>query len=228
VHCKQSDEGKQENRRRVCVTTLAHRNLSLGPGYRSFLSKTAFAKKRLLPLVETVKNKLYARRNAQLIEDPKKVIAHDCGSTALGFAVAFLALDFWRFQPAAVTVPGLLFPYLLCALPLLDGALAVIRRLRCLTSPLVGDRRHFYDLLLARGYSPVEVALFCYLIAIALAGISWKERGMPPGKAVVVSAVSVAALAVVEIRLGSLQFGQNLRRPVVSLRAVSNKRAPTP
>jgi UDP-GlcNAc:undecaprenyl-phosphate GlcNAc-1-phosphate transferase len=155
---------------------------------------------------------------------PTKLFLGDSGSTALGFVIAFFALDFWRSQPAAVAVPTLLFPFLLCALPLLDAVLAIIRRLRGLSSPLVGDRRHFYDLLLARGYSPVQVAAFCYAIAIALAGISWKERGMSPVEAVVVSALSFAALAVFEIRLGSLQLGHNLRRPVVSLRAVSNKR----
>ena len=161
---------------------------------------------------------------------PAKIFLGDNGSTALGFSVAFLALDFWQSQPAAVTVtvPVLLFPLLLCALPLLDAALAIIRRLRRLTSPLAGDRRHFYDLLLARGYSPVEVALFCYAITIALAGISWKERGMSPVEASVVSALSFGALAVLEIRLGSLRLGHNLHRPVISLRADSNKRAPTP
>lgn len=108
--------------------------------------------------MEAIQDQLHARRNAQLVKYPKKVISH--------------------------------------------------------------------DLVLARGYSPIQVALFCYMIAIALAGISWKERGMSPVEAVVASALSFAALAVVEIRLGSLQFGHTLHRPVVSLRAVSNKRAP--
>src|SRR6185437_8091990 len=70
---------------------------------------------------------------------PAKIFLGDCGSNVLGFVVAFLALDFWRSQPVAVTVPALLFPFLLCALPLLDAALAIIRRLRLLTSPLAGD-----------------------------------------------------------------------------------------
>ncbi len=158
---------------------------------------------------------------------PAKLFLGDSGSTALGFCIAFLALDFWRSQPEPVAVPILLFPLLLCALPLLDAVLAIIRRLRRLKSPLAGDRRHIYDLLLTRGYSPVQVVAFCYTITIVLAGISWKERGMSPVEAVVVSAFSFAALAVFEIRLGSLQLGHNLRRPVASLRAVSNKRAPT-
>ena len=159
---------------------------------------------------------------------PAKVFLGDSGSTTLGFIIAFLALDFWRSQPADVTVPIFLFPLLLCALPLLDAALAIIRRSRRFSSPLAGDRRHIYDLLSARGYSPVELALFCYTIAIAFAGVSWKERGMSPVVAVVVSALCFAALAVVEIRLGALQCGQNIRSHVVSSAALSNKRAPTP
>ena len=73
----------------------------------------------------------------------------------------------------------------------------------------------------------MQVAAFCYAITIALAGISWKERELSPVEAAVVSALSFAALAVIEIRLGSLHFGDEPRRPAVSLRAVSNKRAPT-
>jgi hypothetical protein len=84
-----------------------------------------------------------------------------------------------------------------------------------------------YDLLLARGCSPVQVALFCYIVAVALAGISWKERGMSPAEASAVSVFSFAALAVVEVRLGSLEVAQNTRRPVGSVGGVSNKRAPT-
>lgn len=146
---------------------------------------------------------------------PAKIFGGDSASTALGVSIAFLSLDFWRSQPAPVTVPAILFPFLLCALPLLDAALAIIRRLRRLRSPLAGDRSHGYDLLLARGYSSLQVALICYAVAIAFAGISWVERRMAPVEAAVISALSFAALAVVEIRLGSLQ-SDNLRRPAVS------------
>lgn len=75
-----------------------------------------------------------------------------------------------------------------------------------------------HDLLLARGYSSLQVAIICYAVAIAFAGISWVERRMAPVEAAVVSALSFAALAVVEIRLGSLQSA-NLRRPAISSRA---------
>lgn len=85
-----------------------------------------------------------------------------------------------------------------------------------------------HDLLLAQGRSPLQVTLFCYLIAIVFAGISWKERGMSPVEASAVSALSFAALAVIEVRLGSLRLEQNARPPIVSVRGASNKSVPAP
>lgn len=159
---------------------------------------------------------------------PARIFLGDSGSNALGFVIAFFALDFWRSQPAAVTIPDLLFPFLLCTLPLLDAALAILRRAGRRNSPLIGDRSHFYDLLLARKHSPSHVALFCYLVAIVFAGISWKERGMSPVEASAVLVLSFGALAVIEVRLGSLHVEQNARPLVVSASGASNERAPTP
>ncbi len=73
----------------------------------------------------------------------------------------------------------------------------------------------------------MQVALFCYMVAIVLAGISWKERRMSPVEASAVSVLSFAALAVIEVRLGSLRLAENARPPVVSARGASNKRVPT-
>jgi len=97
----------------------------------------------------------------------------DSGSTALGLSVAFLSLDFYRFNPAAKVSP--IFPILVGLLPLLDLILAVIRRLRARVSPFQGDRGHFYDLLLARGWSVQRVALASYAATAALALIGRLE-----------------------------------------------------
>lgn len=132
---------------------------TLGASGCRFVCQTTAAEKSLLAFLETVEDQFHSRRNAQLIENTKKIISH--------------------------------------------------------------------DLLLARGYSPVQVALLCYIVATAFVGIAWKERGMSPMEASALSFLSFAALGVVEVRLGSLQVGQNARAPVVTLRAVPNKRAPT-
>ncbi|HEY2545966.1 MAG TPA: MraY family glycosyltransferase, partial [Candidatus Acidoferrum sp.] len=81
---------------------------------------------------------------------PAQIFIGDSGSTLLGASLAFLALDWVRTgAPAHSSVVPLLF----LGLPLADALAAVIRRLRGMSSPFAGDRRHFYDLLLRRGWS---------------------------------------------------------------------------
>jgi len=72
----------------------------------------------------------------------------------------------------------------------------------------------------------MQVALFCYMVAVVFAGISWKERRMPPVEAAAVAVLSLAALAVIEVRLGSLRLEENARPPVIAARSASNKRVP--
>jgi UDP-GlcNAc:undecaprenyl-phosphate GlcNAc-1-phosphate transferase len=96
---------------------------------------------------------------------PATIFMGDSGSTLLGFGVAFLGLDFYRGGIPANS--QLLFPVIVAALPLLDAGLAILRRLQNRGSPLQGDRRHFYDLLLVRGWSSRNVVF----VSCALTGL---------------------------------------------------------
>lgn len=134
---------------------------------------------------------------------PARCFMGDCGSAALGLSLGFLALSFWRSAP--ITPPRMIFPLLVAALPLLDAALAIARRLLAARSPLYGDRAHIYDLLRAQGIRPANVALICYgvtalFVAIGLAGLRSNSRNFW-------SAASAAffALLVLAVRLASLQ-----------------------
>lgn len=80
---------------------------------------------------------------------PASVFMGDCGSYFLGFAVASLAL---LLGAKSGTVMGFVGGILLVGVPVLDAAAAVGRRLLSGESPFSGDRRHFYDRLLQRGY----------------------------------------------------------------------------
>jgi len=135
---------------------------------------------------------------------PATIFAGDSGSTALGLAVAFLSLSFYRSPMAAG--PRLLFPFVAAALPLLDLALTVIRRIRGRASPFFGDRRHFYDLMRARGASPHAVALACYGVTglfglIGLVGMRAKASDF-----VIPATVGVGALLTAAIRMGALRL----------------------
>jgi UDP-GlcNAc:undecaprenyl-phosphate GlcNAc-1-phosphate transferase len=106
---------------------------------------------------------------------PAQMFIGDSGSTLLGASLAFLALDWVRTDaPAHSSVVPLLF----LGLPLADAFAAVVRRLRGKKSPFAGDRRHFYDLLLRRGWSVpkiLSVSAFATVLLVALSLAA--ERG---------------------------------------------------
>ena len=85
---------------------------------------------------------------------PAQMFIGDSGSTLLGASLAFLALDWVRTDTSAHSS---VVPLLFLGLPLADAVAAVVRRLRGRTSPFAGDRRHFYDLLLRRGWSVEKI-----------------------------------------------------------------------
>jgi UDP-GlcNAc:undecaprenyl-phosphate/decaprenyl-phosphate GlcNAc-1-phosphate transferase len=90
-------------------------------------------------------------------------------------------------------------------LPLLDVTLAVIRRIRGRVSPFFGDRRHFYDLLRARGASPRAVALVCYGASALFGLIGFIGVWAKPADFLILASVAVGTLVVTEIRMGALR-----------------------
>lgn len=135
-----------------------------------------------------------------------RIFLGDSGSTVLGFCVALLALDSPGTPPKPLSLA--LAPFILAGLPVVDAALTVARRIRNHRSILLGDRRHLYDAWLARGWPPRSVALLAYAATIALAILAWLAVH-PSLRAILYSSgISVAALLILAIRLGSLRTVQ--------------------
>jgi UDP-GlcNAc:undecaprenyl-phosphate/decaprenyl-phosphate GlcNAc-1-phosphate transferase len=90
---------------------------------------------------------------------PATVFLGDCGSLFIGFLLGCYSL-LWTAK--SVTILGMTAPLMALSVPLLDTALAVIRRfLR--HQPIFGaDRGHIHHKLLARGLTPRSVALLIY------------------------------------------------------------------
>jgi len=141
---------------------------------------------------------------------PAKIFMGDSGSTLLGFSLAFLALDLYRAHSAGVASP--VFPVLIAAIPLLDAGLAIVRRVLSGGSPFNGDRRHFYDLLVERGWQPRKIVLVCYALTAGLVGIGWLSLRMAIGSAILLTAACWGMLATCAIRLGALRSGQSVER----------------
>jgi len=91
---------------------------------------------------------------------PAKIFMGDSGAYFLGFILAVLAMIFskpYNFQ-------SILGPVFILGLPLFDGIFTNIRRLFQKKSIFFGDRKHFYDRILQRGFSVKKTLLICYSI----------------------------------------------------------------
>jgi UDP-GlcNAc:undecaprenyl-phosphate/decaprenyl-phosphate GlcNAc-1-phosphate transferase len=132
-----------------------------------------------------------------------KIFLGDCGATILGFAIAFLSLDFWRANIAAPT--ALLIPLLAAAIPLLDAVFAVVRRLRNRGSPLQGDRLHIYDLIRAQGWPAGRIIAALYAVTATFAAIAVYGVRQPSRQAWIAAGMAVGLFLSVAIRLGSLR-----------------------
>lgn len=86
---------------------------------------------------------------------PASIFMGDSGSSLIGALIGVMILQHNSSAPGILEALPLLAFF---ALPLGDAGLAIIRRLRTRNSPFQGDRRHFYDLLLQRGW-PIQGVL---------------------------------------------------------------------
>ncbi len=100
---------------------------------------------------------------------PASIFMGDAGSMLLGFFVAVMMALFCReHNPRWFIAACAVF-----ALPILDTALAVVRRLLARKNIFAGDRSHLYDQLVDRGMTVKQVVALFYVLAIlaALIGV---------------------------------------------------------
>jgi UDP-GlcNAc:undecaprenyl-phosphate GlcNAc-1-phosphate transferase len=97
---------------------------------------------------------------------PAKIFMGDAGSMLLGFMIAALMILFAKHIPrwwmASIVVFGL---------PILDTAVALVRRSINHKPLLVSDRGHIYDQMIDRGIPLKKTVTICYLLAGIYAAI---------------------------------------------------------
>lgn len=93
---------------------------------------------------------------------PAKIFMGDSGAYFLGFVLAILTMIY--LKPYDFT--GLLGIIFILGLPLFDGIYTNLRRLVKRKSIFSGDREHFFDKLLQRGYSVKKVLFICYSLQV--------------------------------------------------------------
>jgi len=95
---------------------------------------------------------------------PAKVFMGDSGAYSLGFILAVLAILFSK----PYNIPSILGPIFIIGLPVFDGVFTNLRRIYNGKSIFLGDRSHFYDRLLQKGFSTKKTLTICYFLQILL------------------------------------------------------------
>jgi UDP-GlcNAc:undecaprenyl-phosphate/decaprenyl-phosphate GlcNAc-1-phosphate transferase len=95
---------------------------------------------------------------------PASIFMGDAGAYGLGYLLAVVAILF--SEP--YSIPSVAGPLCILGLPIIDGVFTNIRRLVNGKSIFHGDRSHFYDKLMQRGFSTKKTLAICYSIQVVL------------------------------------------------------------
>jgi len=137
---------------------------------------------------------------------PAKIFMGDSGSTLIGVVLAFLSLDWVRIEPAS---HSMVVPIIFLGIPIADVGLAILRRIRSRAALFTGDRNHYYDILLRRGWTVRHVLEVSFGISCLLVLTGWLcARGML--SAGIAAGISATGLASAAYFLGSLQLAFKL------------------
>jgi len=134
---------------------------------------------------------------------PARIFLGDSGSLFVGFMLAVLSVHGSTKSATAVLT---VIPLLVLFLPLLDTALAIVRRwLR--GKPIFGaDERHLHHRLLAIGLTHTRAAVLLFLLAAGMATFALLIVFGPP-RAVVAIAVAGAAATAAMLMVGIKRLG---------------------
>jgi UDP-GlcNAc:undecaprenyl-phosphate GlcNAc-1-phosphate transferase len=152
---------------------------------------------------------------------PARIFLGDAGALAIGYSTAVLALASSQKAPAGVT---LIVPLVVLGVPMLDTALAVVRRALAQASgeqnsgfhPLAiaravfrADRGHIHHLLVRLGFTVPQTLAVLYGLSATLAVLGYYARGFPKPLIWVLwlslLALGYAALRVLERRVLRLE-----------------------
>jgi len=132
---------------------------------------------------------------------PAKIFMGDAGSLLLGFVVAAMMMLFAARNPRWLLASIMVF-----GLPILDTAVAIIRRLINKRPIFVSDRGHIYDQMMDRGFGLRKTVLICYLLAAMYAVIGLAMSQIRTRYALVVYIFIAAISAIVVWKKGYLKM----------------------
>jgi len=138
---------------------------------------------------------------------PARIFLGDTGSLFIGFTLALLALEGYK----RVSLITFLAPLLALAIPILDTALSILRRVRSHAPIFSADRLHMHHRLLDAEGSPRAAVLQFYFVTAAFCLIALSFTKLR-GPSAIVFLVVVAILTLRLLRnLGALDLGARKR-----------------
>ena len=143
-------------------------------------------------------------RNSKFtIENPQSTIfMGDAGSLFLGFILSSIAILFTA-EPYDLT--GFITPLVLISIPILDTALAILRRLTIKAGLFNGDRQHVYDLLARKGLGNRGAVLVIYLATFLLGSLSLVMIRLDSLSALLLATGTVLIMGIIAISLGAIR-----------------------
>src|SRR5579883_654724 len=144
---------------------------------------------------------------------PATIFLGDSGSLFLGFMLAGIGVLSAQKSPTVVAVA---IPVVSLGLPVLDTALAIVRRFLRRQPIFAADRGHIHHRLLGRGYSPRTVVMVLYgaCALLALAGMLLVNDGGQVALVLVTIGLGVG-FTIQRLRIYELEeFGRLLKRGV--------------
>lgn len=141
--------------------------------------------------------------------NPAKIFMGDAGALFLGFALGGIAIH--GVLKSAATV-GVAVPILAVGLPVLDTALAILRRVASGRSIGEADRDHLHHRLMRLGLSHRDTVLVLWAVSasLGLAAVAITEMA-PPGAVLLMGAILTTILYGLH-KVGALQVAPNRRR----------------
>ena len=152
---------------------------------------------------------------------PAKIFMGDAGSMLLGFVVASLMLLFAEKLPrwwmASIVIFGL---------PILDTAVALVRRAINHRPLFVSDRGHIYDQMIDRGIPLKKTVVICYILAGTYAFIGLVMSQIRTRYALIVYGLVFIVSTIIVWKKGYLQM-EGLRGAIRKSDSPDNKAATT-
>ncbi|MFQ5456839.1 MAG: glycosyltransferase family 4 protein [Myxococcota bacterium] len=133
---------------------------------------------------------------------PARIFLGDTGSLLLGFLIAVIGMQ--GFLKGA-TALALLVPLLAVGLPVIDTALAILRRSARRTHLFRADREHLHHRLVRIGLSQRQAVAVMYWVSVFLALTALTLRDLPPQKGILLLVVAFMGGALLLKALGYVE-----------------------